>query len=141
MKSSIWVEATVSTQDEPIESSQDELSSSNQEHNPEVTLNPCRQPQLSSGTFMPYIEGPKMDWTVNGGLCYCGIYGTHRFLKWHLKCKNILECELGSITRKATMLKSNSLVWRLWHGPVCLLGFTNGSTNTRENLEKIWGLL
>ena len=32
--------------------------------------------------FVPYIEGPKMDWTVNDGLY-------HQFLKWKLKCKNI----------------------------------------------------
>ena len=36
---------------------------------------------------MPYIEGPKMDWTVNDSLY-------HRFLKWKLKCENILDCEL-----------------------------------------------
>ena len=83
MKSSAQVEATVSTQDEPIESSQDDLSSSDQEHDPEVTLNPCRQPPVMLDTFMPDIEGPKMDWTVNDGLY-------HRFLKWHFKCKNIL---------------------------------------------------
>ena len=29
-----------------------------------------------------------MDWTVNDGLY-------HRFLKWHLKCENILECQLA----------------------------------------------
>ena len=29
-----------------------------------------------------------MDWTVNDGLY-------HRFLKWRLKCENILECELA----------------------------------------------
>ena len=28
--------------------------------------------------FVPYIEGPKMDWTVNDGLY-------HRFLKWKRK--------------------------------------------------------
>ena len=93
MKSSAQVETTVSMQDEPIESSQDEQSSSDQEHNPEVTLNSCRQPQLMLGTFMPYIEGPKMDWTVNDGLY-------HRFLKWHLKCKNILECELAALPER-----------------------------------------
>ena len=37
--------------------------------------------------FMPYIEGPKMDWTVNDSLY-------QRFLKWTLKCENILDCEL-----------------------------------------------
>ena len=42
---------------------------------------------------MPYVEGPKMDCTVNDGL-------HHRFLKWHLKCKNILECELAALPEK-----------------------------------------
>ena len=31
-----------------------------------------------------------MDWTVNDG-----IY--HRFLKWRLKCENILECKLAAL--------------------------------------------
>ena len=39
---------------------------------------------------MPYTEGPKMDWTVNDSLY-------HRFLKWPLKCENILECELAAL--------------------------------------------
>ena len=38
-------------------------------------------------SYMPYIEGPTMDWMVNDGLY-------NRFLRWHLKCENILECEL-----------------------------------------------
>ena len=42
---------------------------------------------------MPYTEGPKMDWTVNDGLY-------QRFLKWHLKCENILECELDMFSEK-----------------------------------------
>ena len=42
------------------------------------------QTQYAPDMFMPYIEGPKMDWTVNDGLY-------HRFLKWKLKCENILD--------------------------------------------------
>ena len=45
------------------------------------------QAQFVSPMFMPYIEGSKMDWTVNDGLY-------HRFLKCKLKCENILDCEL-----------------------------------------------
>ena len=89
MKSSARVEATV----ELIESSQDELSSSDQEHNPDIIFNSHRQPKLTLGMFMPYIEDPKMDWTVNNGLY-------HRFLKWHLKCKNILECKLAALPER-----------------------------------------
>ena len=39
---------------------------------------------------MPYMEGPKIDWPVNDGLY-------HRFLRWKLKCENILDCELAML--------------------------------------------
>ena len=41
---------------------------------------------------MPYIKGPNMDWTVNDSLY-------HRFLKWKLKCENILDYELAMCAR------------------------------------------
>ena len=52
----------------------------------------CIQPSTSwmqamQPIYMSYIEGPKMDWTVNDSLY-------HRFLKWKINCKNILDCEL-----------------------------------------------
>ena len=37
---------------------------------------------------MPYIEGPKIDWTVNDSLY-------HRLLKWKIKCEHTLDCELA----------------------------------------------
>ena len=43
--------------------------------------------------FMPYNEGRKMDWTINNGLY-------HSFLKWRLKCENILECELAMLAER-----------------------------------------
>ena len=46
---------------------------------------------------MPYIEGPKMDWTVNGSLY-------HSFLKWKIKCEIILDCELA-ISSEARKIK------------------------------------
>ena len=58
-----------------------EGSSSEQEQDQEDFLQQS-QAQLIPNMFMPYIEGPKMDWTVNDSLY-------HRFLKWSLKCKNI----------------------------------------------------
>ena len=39
--------------------------------------------QVIPNMVMLYIEGPKMDWTVNGGLY-------HQFLMGRLKCENIL---------------------------------------------------
>ena len=54
---------------------------------------PSLQPSASQAKVVPpmsmhYIEGPKMEWTVNDGL-------HHRLLKWRLKCKNILDCGLS----------------------------------------------
>ena len=67
-------------------STPDESSHSDQEQGPDVFFQPS-QAQVVPNMFMSYIGGPKMDWTVNDGL-------HHRFLKWHLKFENILECEL-----------------------------------------------
>ena len=64
----------------------EESSSSDQEQDPEVFIQPS-QSHLLPNLFMSYIEGPKMDWTVNDGLY-------HRFFKLCLKSENILECEL-----------------------------------------------
>ena len=67
-----------------------ETSSSEQETKmQDPSLQPSTsQAQFVPAMFMPYTEGPKMDWTVNDGLF-------HRFLKWKLKCENILDCELA----------------------------------------------
>ena len=45
------------------------------------------QAQFVSAMYMPYIEDPKMYWTVNDGLY-------HRLLKWKVKCANILDSGL-----------------------------------------------
>ena len=68
-----------------ISSSQENISSSDQEPDPEVSFHPSRAQQVIPNMFMSYIEGPKMDLTVNDGLY-------HRYAKFHLKCENILEC-------------------------------------------------
>ena len=89
-KSSAWGTNQMPPPEESAPSSQEELSSSDQEPDPEVKFQPLRQHQPVPSMFMPYTDGPKMDWTVNDGLC-------HKFLKWHLKCENILECELAAL--------------------------------------------
>ena len=77
------------------EASTQEDSSSKEEIDPEVIIN---TPQAFPSMFMPYIEGPKMDWIMN----YC-LYS--RFLKWKLKCKNILKCELAMLVEKRKCMK------------------------------------
>ena len=51
---------------------------------------------------MPYIEWPKMDWTVNDGLY-------HIFLKWKQKCENILDCEPAMLPESVKCKKV--IVW------------------------------
>ena len=53
-------------------STHEESPSSHKEQDPEVFFQPS-QAQAVPNMFMPYIESPKMDWTVNDGLY-------HRFL-------------------------------------------------------------
>ena len=64
--------------EELIQSSQEELSSSDQEPDQEVSFQHHRQLQPVPSMFIPYIEGPKMDWAVNDGLY-------HRFFKMALE--------------------------------------------------------
>ena len=92
-KSSAWGATPEPLPEEMHISSQDEQSSSEQELDPDITFHHPRQPQPVPSMLMPYIKGPKMDWTVKDGLY-------HTFLKWHLKCKNILECELVTLPER-----------------------------------------
>ena len=92
-KSSAWGATPEPLPEKMYTSSQDEQSSSEQEPDPEITFLHPRQPQPVLCMFMPYIDGPKMDWTVNDGLY-------HRFLKWHLKCEDILECKLAALPKR-----------------------------------------
>ena len=113
----------------PIEdvTSEEESTSSDQE----VFFNP--QPSTSTSTqempsvYMPYIEGPTMDWTVNDGLY-------NRFLKWQLKCKNILECELVILTVSGKCKKVLA-----WSGDFCLGQYISWNLSSEElTSEVIW---
>ena len=77
------------------EASHDETSTHEEsEPDQEVSINHPHSsaPQtVYTNMYMPYIEGPKIDWMVNDALY-------HRFLKRKLKCKNLLECELTALT-------------------------------------------
>ena len=99
-KSSTQRSRSPSQSEEEVIESIEELPSSEHEEDHEVSFHPhhvlqtppnrAGQPPVLAGMYMPYIEGPHMDWTVNDNLY-------HRFLKWHLKCKNILECKLAAL--------------------------------------------
>ena len=69
----------------PDQNSTDSAEASDSDHSPdpEVSLHPGVHSHQGLAMYMPYIEGPKMNWTVDDGLY-------HRFLKWQLKCETIL---------------------------------------------------
>ena len=67
-KSSTWGNNQLPQPEEMVPGSQEELSSSEQEPDPEVSFPQVRPPQPVPSMLMPYIEGPKVDWMVNDGL-------------------------------------------------------------------------
>ena len=99
-RSSAQISRPTSPYDDDVVETQEETLSSDHEEDPEVSFHPSQllpppphpvgPPLPVAGMYMPYIEGPHMDWTVNDHLY-------HRFLKWHLKCENILECKLAAL--------------------------------------------
>ena len=111
-----------------VPSGQEELSSSEQEPDQEVSFHHHIAPQPVPSMFMSYIEGPKMDRTVNDGLY-------HRFLKWHLKCENILECELAALPEHQQCKKVIA-----WSGDFGMNQYVSWCLPAEGlTLDKIWG--
>ena len=68
-----------------------------------------------------------MDWTVNDELY-------NRFLKWKLKCENILECELVMLTESRKCKKLLA-----WSGDFSLDQYISWNLSSEEStLEIIW---
>ena len=91
MKKSSWEQSPPPSEEH--ESIDDQAEISDQDQDPDVSFHPAVPLPSVPTMFMPYIEGPKMNWTVDDGLY-------HRFLKWHLKCETILDCELANLPNK-----------------------------------------
>ena len=92
-KSATGNPATLPSEETDVPSQPEESTSSEPKSDVEISFHrprPQAVPQIIPNVFMPYIEGPHMEWIVNNGLYY-------RFLKWRLKCKNILERELAAL--------------------------------------------
>ena len=58
-----------------------------------------------SGMMVPCVEGLKMDWTIGDAL-------HSRFIRWRIKCENILNCKLAILQESAKYKKSNPMVRR-----------------------------
>ena len=92
----------------------------------EVQSPECYQPYTSQ-KFMPYIEGTKMDWTVNDSLYL-------RFPKWKLKCENILDCELAMLPESKKCKKVIA-----WSGDFGMDQYVSWCLPTEDpSLEVIW---
>ena len=113
------------------EASHDETST-NKESEPGqgVSINhphPNSPQPFYTNMYMPYIEGPLMDWMVKDAL-YC------RFLKWKLKCENILECELTALPDYQKCKKGIA-----WSDDFRMDQYVSwGLSKDKMNLDTIW---
>ena len=77
--------------------------------------------------YMPYIEGPKMNWCVDDVLYT-------RFIKWKIRCENILDCELAMLSEARKVQKSYCMVRRF-----CLDQYIPWNLSNEELcLDTIW---
>ena len=137
-KSSAQRSRSPSPSAEELIESQEELLNLEHEEDLEASFHPCHvlptpsnpagQPTVATGMYMPYIEGPCMDWTANDNLY-------HRFLKWCLKCENILECEL------ATLLEHQQCKEVIaWSGDCSMDQYVSWNLPSNDlTLDTIWG--
>ena len=122
--------STIPDQELDVPSSHEESASSDNESKNEVSFHPSRSqapnPVLQN-MFMSYIEGPRMDWTVNDSLY-------HRLLKWRLKWKNILECELAALPEPQQCKKVIA-----WSGDFGMEQYASWGLSKEElKLDTIW---
>ena len=113
------------------EVSQDETCLHEESKPQQEVFTPNPQPNMHqpvyTSMYMPYIEGPKMDWTVNDALY-------HRFLKWKLKCENILEYNLAALPECQMCKKVIT-----WSGDFGMDQYVSWGLSKEEmNLDTIW---
>ena len=120
----------ISEQEVKVPSSHEESASSDEESENEISFHPSKSQaptQRLQNMFMPYIEGPRMDWTVNDKLCHC-------FLKWRLKCENILQCKLVALPEPQQCKKVI-----VWSGDFGMNQYVSrGLTKEELKLDTIW---
>ena len=75
----------------------------------------------------PYVEGPKMNWTIDDTL-------HSRFIRWKIKCENILDCELAILQGSAKCKKGIQ-----WSGDAGLDMCISWALSTEKvTLQIIW---
>ena len=126
-KKSSWEQSPPPSGEHESADTQAETSGSDQEQDPEISFHPAVPPPIAPTMFMPYIEGPIMNWTMDDGLY-------HRFLKWQLKCETILDCELANLPAKQKCQKVMA-----WSGNFGIDLYVSWSIPKEElTLDAIW---
>ena len=91
-------------EDLDVPDSQEESASSDQEPDAEISFHPSLEPltypvhQVMPSMYMPYIKGPKMDWTLNDGY-------TTTFLNGDWNVKTFLNASLQPSQRNNSARK------------------------------------
>ena len=79
------------------------------------------------GMVVAYVKGTKMDWTIDDAL-------HSRFIRWKIKCENILDCELAILQESAKCKKVIQ-----WSGDVGLDMYISWAFPTADvTLQAIW---
>ena len=79
------------------------------------------------GMMVPYVNGPKMDWTIDDAL-------HSRFIRWKIKCENILDCKLAILQESAKCKKVIQ-----WSGDAGLDMYITWALPTADvTLQTIW---
>ena len=74
-KKSSWEQSPPPSEEHESVDTQAEASVSDHEQDPEISFHPAVPLPIAPTMLMPYIEGLKMNWTMDDGLY-------HKFLKW-----------------------------------------------------------
>ena len=121
----------LSNEESEVPSGPEETSSDqqvDQEPDPEVSFHPSRAQQAIPSMLMPYIEDPKMDWKSM-------MVSTTDFLKWCLKCENILEWKLVALPE---CQKCKKLI--TWSGDSGKDQYMSYDVSNKDlNPDTIWG--
>ena len=126
-KKSSWEQSPPPSEEHESVDTQAETSGSDQEQDPDISFHPAVPLPTTPTMFMPHIEGPKMNWTMDDGLY-------HRFLKWQLKCETILDCELANLPAKQKCQKVIA-----WSGDFGMDLYVSWSIPKEElTLDAIW---
>ena len=127
MKKSSWEQSPPPSEEHESADTQAETLGSDQEQDPEISFHPAVPLPIAPTMIMPYIEGPKMNWTMDDGLY-------HRFLKWQLKCETILDCEFANLPAKQKCQKVIA-----WSGNFGIDLYVSWSISKEElTLDAIW---